>query len=82
MNKRLVHIKNRGLAVFNTWLGVYPLLTTIAWFLDPYLEELTLPLRNLVMSALMVPIMVLLVMPVINKLTPKTAISGNSSKPQ
>lgn len=56
-------------AVFVTWLGVYPVLTVLALMLDPYLNELRLPIRTLVLSLIMVPMMVLLIMPGLKLLT-------------
>ena len=50
-------------AALLTWLGVYPLLTLIAWLLAPILAPLHLPARTLVMSAVMVPVMMYGVMP-------------------
>ena len=48
------------------WLAVYPIITALAWLLDPVLQPLQLPLRTLVLSALMVPIMVYGAMPLIH----------------
>ena len=50
-------------AALLTWVGVYPVLTLIAWALAPVIGGASLPLRTLVMSAIMVPVMVYLVMP-------------------
>ncbi len=53
---------------FLVWLAVYPIITGLAWGLDPILKEMILPIRTLVLSGLMVPIMVYGAMPLINKL--------------
>ena len=37
-----------------TWLGVYPLITLILWGVGPIVAPWRLPLRSLVVSALMV----------------------------
>ncbi|MEL6288415.1 MAG: hypothetical protein AAFQ42_05450 [Pseudomonadota bacterium] len=47
-----------------TWIGVYPVLTVLAVLLDPLLNRAPVPLRTLVMSALLVPAMVFVVVPV------------------
>ena len=46
-----------------TWIVVYPLITGRLAILEPVLTGLPMPLRTLVLSALMVPIMVYLAMP-------------------
>ncbi len=47
-------------------MGVYPVLTAIALVLEPILIGMPVPMRTLVMSALMVPIMVYGVTPLIS----------------
>ena len=46
-----------------TWLAVYPLITAIFLFGGPLLLQLPLPLRTLLMTAVMVPTMAYLIMP-------------------
>lgn len=48
-----------------TWIGVYPVLTLIALIVEPLIGSVVLPVRTLVMSAIMVPVMVYAVMPFI-----------------
>lgn len=50
-----------------TWLGVYPVLTLIAWVLEPFMGAQSLWMRTLIMSVMMVPLMVLIVMPQVNR---------------
>ncbi len=57
---------------FRTWMGVYPVLTVIAVVLDPFLNDLPIPIRTMVMSILMVPIMVFWIMPVIFRIGTKS----------
>lgn len=57
----------RGRLVFLTWAGVYPLLTLIALALEPYLSPQPIALQTLIMSAIMVPVMVLVVMPAMRR---------------
>ena len=67
MNTRRHRPRGRSRLVLLTWVGVYPVLTGIAWALEPVLIELPVPIRTLLMSALMVPIMVYGVMPLIHR---------------
>ena len=61
-------VSGRWVSVTTTWLGVYPLLTLLAWLLEPVLTDQHLAVRTLIMSVLMVPAMVLLVMPAMQSL--------------
>ncbi len=62
-------MKNIVLSTVSIWLGVYPLLTVLAFALDPLLSGQEVYIRTLIMSLLMVPLMVLFIMPFINYLT-------------
>ena len=46
-----------------TWLVVYPLVTGLLAVLEPFLSGVPMPLRTLVLTAIMVPIMVYFAMP-------------------
>ena len=46
-----------------TWLVVYPLITGLLALLEPRLDGLALPLRTLLLSAIMVPVMIYLALP-------------------
>ncbi|MDJ0920110.1 MAG: hypothetical protein QNI84_03215 [Henriciella sp.] len=56
-----------GRLVLLTWFGVYPILTLVAWGLNPLLIAMPIWLQTLIMSALMVPLMVLGVMPMLRR---------------
>lgn len=56
-----------GRLVTLTWVGVYPALTLIAMLMEPWLSPLSVWLQTLVMSAIMVPIMVMGVMPALKR---------------
>ena len=58
--------RSRHRLALRTWMGVYPVLTAIALVLEPILIGMPVPMRTLVMSALMVPIMVYGVTPLIS----------------
>jgi len=46
-----------------TWLVVYPMITGLLAVLEPILGSLAMPLRTLVLTAIMVPAMVYVAMP-------------------
>ncbi|MFB7905806.1 hypothetical protein ACFC1T_05220 [Kitasatospora sp. NPDC056076] len=50
-----------------TWLAVYPTITTAFLLLGPHLGSLPVPLRTLVMTALVVPVVVYALMPLLLK---------------
>lgn len=55
--------RDRWQTVVTTWLAVYPLITLLLAALEPLLATWPLPLRTLVVSLVMVPVMVLWVAP-------------------
>lgn len=54
---------NRHKLALLTWTVVYPLITILIAALDPVVGALPMPLRTLVLTAVMVPVMVYLAMP-------------------
>ena len=54
---------NRHKMALLTWLVVYPLITTLLALLEPLVGSLALPLRTLLLSAIMVPAMAYLALP-------------------
>lgn len=46
-----------------TWIAIWPLITALLLFGDPYLAGLPLPIRTLVLTAILVPLMSFVVMP-------------------
>ena len=49
-----------------SWVAVYPLITLLMAGLEPLLSGLFLPLRTLIMSAIMVPVMVYIAIPTLD----------------
>ena len=48
------------------WVGIYPTITTVLWFLLPILQpRFPLPVITLIVTALVVPLMSFLVMPLL-----------------
>lgn len=60
-------VKQLGLSMISTWIGVYPILTLLVMIFEPLLAGHTVFVRTLVMSLMMVPLMVLVIMPVMNR---------------
>ncbi len=56
---------NRHKMALLTWSVVYPLITVLIATLDPVVDALPMPLRTLILSAIMVPVMVYVVMPAV-----------------
>ncbi len=51
-------VLSRNQIALVTWAVAYPLITSLLLVLDPLVGNLVLPLRTLLLTALMVPIMV------------------------
>lgn len=51
-----------------TWVAVYPTLTAVVWALEPLLGGLPLPVRTAVTSAVMVPVVLMGVLPLVRAL--------------
>lgn len=52
---------------FLIWLAIYPTINLIMWLLGDFLGSLPLPLRTLVMTLILVPLMVYVLLPLVNK---------------
>lgn len=50
------------------WLAIYPTITIILLALGPRLEALPIPLRTLALTLLLVPLMVYVLVPTLNRL--------------
>lgn len=49
------------------WLGIYPTITTVLWLLAPVIAPLPLPLKTLCLTLVVVPTMVWVVLPFLQK---------------
>jgi antibiotic biosynthesis monooxygenase (ABM) superfamily enzyme len=58
--------KRYKLAVL-VWIGLYPLLTALSYLTAPLLAEFPIPVRTLALSLILVPIMIFVLIPSINK---------------
>jgi antibiotic biosynthesis monooxygenase (ABM) superfamily enzyme len=50
------------------WLAIYPCLTFLLWLAGPRIASWALPLRTLALTALLVPLMVFLLLPAVQRL--------------
>jgi len=64
-------IRGKALPVVTTWLGLYPVLTLIAYVLEPYIATLSVVERCFITSLIMVPLMVMVIMPLMQTLQTK-----------
>ncbi|MEM8811918.1 MAG: hypothetical protein AAGF59_04810 [Pseudomonadota bacterium] len=56
---------DRHRMAFLTWIVIYPLVTGLLALSDPILSGLAMPLKTFVLTAILVPVMAYLVMPVV-----------------
>ncbi len=56
-------VKSRWRCALVIWLVAYPLITTLLYLLEPTVGGWPLPLRTLLVSSIMVPVMVLWLVP-------------------
>jgi len=59
------------------WMGIYPTTTCALFAIDPFLSSLPLPLRTLAQTAIVVPTMVYVVLPVLQRLFARWLASGD-----
>ena len=60
-----------------TWLGVYPTLTVTLALLGPIMETWPLPLRTLLVTLLLVPLLVFMVFPLLNRAFRAWLVAGS-----
>lgn len=66
MSKNIHHKRT-----FLTWLAIYPLITIMFWVFGEYLMLISLPLRTLVLTLVLVPLLSYVVIPYFNKVFAK-----------
>jgi antibiotic biosynthesis monooxygenase (ABM) superfamily enzyme len=49
------------------WLGIYPTITIALFLLSPLLNKLALPIKTLCLTLIVVPVMVWIVLPLLQK---------------
>ena len=50
------------------WLGIFPALTLVLWLVGPPIQDWPLPVRTLVLTVVLVPLMVYVLLPGLNRL--------------
>jgi antibiotic biosynthesis monooxygenase (ABM) superfamily enzyme len=53
------------------WIAIYPTITTTLFLIGPFVKDFPLPLRTLTLTLIMVPLMVFVLMPFLQKLLAK-----------
>lgn len=51
-----------------SWLALYPVLTLLVFVLRPFVGELPLPVQTLIMTAILIPLMTWVLVPVMQRL--------------
>lgn len=64
------------------WLGIYPALTLVLWLVGPTIRDWPLPVRTLLMTAVLVPLMVYVLLPGLNRLLAPWTRPGVGSDPR
>ncbi|MBL7939786.1 MAG: hypothetical protein JNL43_10535 [Flavobacteriales bacterium] len=49
------------------WIAIYPSITLFSWLAGPMLDRLPLMLRTLVLTGILVPLLVFVLLPALNK---------------
>lgn len=50
------------------WVAIYTSITQLSMLFGPQLQNMALPMRTLIMTAILVPLMVFVLLPALNKL--------------
>ena len=50
------------------WLAIYPAITLLTFLIGDYIKNLPLPLKTLIMTGILVPLMVFVLLPILRKL--------------
>lgn len=50
------------------WIAIYPAITLASYLLGDSIKDLVLPIRTLIMTAILVPLMVYVLLPLLRKL--------------
>jgi antibiotic biosynthesis monooxygenase (ABM) superfamily enzyme len=61
-------IDNKHKRVFIIWLGIYPLITLLLYLLGDVLVKFPLPLRSLMLTAIAVPVLAYIILPILHKI--------------
>jgi len=50
------------------WLAIYPAITLLTYLIGDYIKNIPLPLKTLIMTGILVPLMVFVLLPILRKL--------------
>jgi antibiotic biosynthesis monooxygenase (ABM) superfamily enzyme len=50
------------------WIAIYPAITLASFLLGDFIKDLALPVRTLIMTGILVPLMVYVLLPLLRKL--------------
>lgn len=50
------------------WIAIYPSITTLQYLIGEYLIKLAIPLRTLILTGILVPLMVFILLPILKKI--------------
>lgn len=53
------------------WIAIYPMITILQFALGAQLKDMPIPLRSLIMTLILVPMMVFVMLPLLRKLLGK-----------
>ena len=53
------------------WIAIYPAITCVSLLLGPYIKDLPIPLRTLILTLILVQLMVFILMPNLQKVMAK-----------
>ena len=50
------------------WLAIYPAITLLSYLIGDHIKKLPLPIKTLIMTGILVPLMVFVLLPILRKL--------------
>lgn len=50
------------------WIAIYPTITLVTFLIGDYIKHLPLPLKTLIMTGILVPLMVFVLLPFLGKI--------------
>ena len=53
------------------WIAIYPMITTLQYALGAQMKDMPIPLRSLIMTLILVPMMVFVMLPLLRKILGK-----------
>lgn len=50
------------------WLAIYPSITILSYLIGDHIKNLSLPIKTLIMTGILVPLMVFILLPLLRKI--------------